>query len=248
MKSISRRVAVLAALCCLPQLARAEFRADFGAWRYDLSGQVTDGGNTYDFDRNLELKPSGRSSAHLAWETGPGAWPDWSASYAKFGATGHHVETFTVTNPPLPPVQQTVTIDATADLSDYDVAMSWPVHAGSLATGLGLAVKRLSGVVVIDDSSNPPPRHEHYSETFPELYLGLRLPLGSALALTGAAQGVSYGGNRAFEWRAGAELRLFTHLLLEAGYQVKRYKIDLDNYKLDARLSGALVRAGWVWG
>ena len=237
------RIALLAALCLLPRLAIAEFRAGFGTWSYDLKGQVTDNNDTYDFEKDLELQTAGRGSALLAWDTGAGA-PDWSASFTRFGATGHHVETVTIM---IPPSTQTVTIDADGDFRDYDVTLSWPVHAGDLALGLGLTLKRLTGEVLIDDSSNPPPRHEHYRETFPQLHLGLRLPLGSAFALTGTAQGASYGGNRATEWRVGAELKLFTHLLLEAGYQAKRYKVDVDQYKLDARLGGALLRAGFFW-
>ena len=240
------RIALLAVLCLLPQLASAEFRAGFGPWSYDLKGHVTDNDKTYDFERDLELQAAGRGSVLLAWDTGAGA-PDWSVGYARFGATGHHVETVTVLFPP-PPSMQTVTIDTSADLRDYDVTMSWPVHAGNLALSLGLTLKRLSGEIVIDDTSNPPPSHEQYGQTFLQLHVGMRLPLGSAFALTGAAQGASYGGNRATEWRLGAELKLFTHLLLEAGFEAKRYKIDVNNYKLDARLGGALLRAGFVWG
>jgi hypothetical protein len=241
-----RRPILALVLAWAPALASAEVRVELGAWHYDVAGTVTDKGKTYDFDRDLNLQPSGRGNLVVAWDTSPGWWPDWSASYTKFGARGHHVEVTTIGTPPLQ-ITRTDTIDATANLRDYDVAATWPMHAGALALSAGLAVERLAGDVTIDDTSNPPPSHETYGQTFPELRLGARMPLGGSFALDGAAQGVSYGGNRAVEWRAGAELRLFQRLLLSAGYQVKRYKVDLSSYKLDARLSGALVSVGWVF-
>jgi hypothetical protein len=238
-----RRVLV-AALLLSPALAHAQVRIEAGSWKYDLTGTVVDNGKTYEFDRDLDLQASGRGSLAIAWDTAPGPWPDWTASYTRFGAHGHHEETAVIL---LPPFMQNVIIDATANLRDVDIGATWPIHLGAGALSAGFALKRLSGDLTIDDSSNPPPSRETYGQTFPELKLGLRVPLGAAFAIDAATQGVSYGGNRATEWRVGAELKLFQHFLLSAGYQARTYKVDLNSYKLDAHLKGALLSAGWAF-
>ena len=63
----------------------------------------------------------------------------------------------------------------------------------------------------------------------------------------GAAQGLSYGGSSAFEWRAGAEFVKLAPLFVEIGWQEKRFDIDVDDYALDATLAGAVARAGFLF-
>lgn len=246
-----RLILCLAALpvlgCCTAAFAAPEFRAGYGSWRYDLSGTVTDRGRTYDLREDLELESSGRRSVLVEWDTGAGWWPDLALSFSQLGAAGRHEETFTLFDLLGNPIgTQTESITASADFDDYDLTLRYPFGLGPVQCAAGITVKNLRGEVLIDDSTNPPPSRQEYDETVPEVHVQLRWPLGQHLVLAAAGQGIEYDGSSAAEWRATAEVRLGP-LLLEGGWQSKRYDINLDGYALDARLDGALARVGFVW-
>lgn len=242
-----RILSVIAVLCsALPSAASAEFRVGLGGWRYDLSGFVVDQGKTYDFERDLGLEASGRRSLSLELDTKAG-WPDFAAGFTQLGAHGVHEETMAggLIGPiPLPGTTRTVVSDS--DFDDLDLTARVPLRWGAATVSLGLTVKRLRGQIVIDDSEEPAPRRQDYDETFPQLHAQLRWPITSFLALTGGAQGIAYEGSRATELRATAELRLLKRLLVEAGWQQKRYQISVDDYRLDAKLDGVLLRFGFL--
>ena len=248
MRPLFHWLAAVAALAwCAPLAAAPEFRVGYGAWRHEVSGTVTDANRTYDLQEDLALETSGRRSILVEWDTPAGWFPDLSASFTQLGASGYREETFTVFDLLGNPVgTQTESIAASADFDDFDLTARYPFGLGPLALSAGVTVKRLRGDVRIDDSTQDAPSHQSYDETVPELYAGLRWPLGQRLTLVASAQGISAGDSSALEWRGGAELRLGV-VLLEGGYQVKRYDIDLGDYALDARLDGALVRAGFAF-
>jgi hypothetical protein len=220
-----------------------ELRALFGGWHPELAGSVTDRGETFDFQDDLGLDASGRRSVLLELDTGRGRWPDWSASYSPLAAAGaREHETALIVVP-----GETRRLAATADFDDYDLTARYPLRWRAFQLSLGLSVKRLRGVIVIEDSEEPAPRRERYDEIFPQLHAGLRWRLGSLMHLVGQAQGVEYDGSRAVEYRAAAELRVLEPLLLELGWQEKRYKIGLSDYALDAKLDGFLLRVGLLF-
>jgi hypothetical protein len=235
-------VAVLA--WCAPLAAAPEFRAGYGHWRYALSGTVTDPNRTYDLQDDLALETSGRRSILVEWDTPAGWFPDLSASFAQLGASGYREETFVELDLLGNPLgTQTESIAAFAEFDDFDLTARYPFGLGPLALSAGVTVKRLRGSVLIDDSRQSEPSYQSYDETVPQLHAGLRWPLGRWLTLVAAAQGIRAGDSSALEWRGGAELRLGV-VLLEGGYQVKRYDIDVGDYALDATVDGALLRAG----
>lgn len=218
----------------------AEFRALLGGWGYHLTGNVNDRGTRYDFEDQLELAPRGRRSASLEFDTPRGWWPNFAASYTQLGADGDHVETVTVG-----PVTTTRTITTDADFDGWDLVARYPFRLGPLRGAAGVGVQQLRGEILIEDSEDPAPRRERYDEVFPQLHAQLRWRLGP-MVLMATGQGVEYDGSRALEWRAGAEFRFLEPLLLEVGFQEKRYEIELTDYALDARLRGALVRVGFL--
>lgn len=232
--------------CAWSGAVAAEFRAGLGGWRYDLSGSVTDAGRSYDFEDDLALQPSGRRSVLLEWDTGEGWWPDWSASFSQLGAAGYSEETFTLFVGGVPVGSQTESIAASADFDDYDLTARYPFDLGPFGAAVGLTAKRLRGEVLIDDSTRAAPSRQQYDETVPEVHLQLRWALGESLVLGAAGQGIRFGGDSALEWRATVEYRGLAPLLLEAGWQEKRYDLDLGDYALDARLGGALARVGFL--
>lgn len=244
MRFKSAIVALFLGIAGMPAAPAAEFRAVFGHWRYDLTGHVIDRDQTYDFDRDLDLRTSGRRSLLLDYDTKAG-WPDFALSYSQFGAQGERSDTGTVGIGPIPIGSETRRLAADADFDDYDLTARIPWRWGGATVSLGLSVKWLRGDLVIDDSNEPAPSRQNYDEVFPELHLQLRWPLTRYLTLAGAAQGIQYQGSKATEYRAALELRL-RKLLLEFGWQEKHYEITLDNYRLDARLDGALLRAGFL--
>lgn len=232
------------ALACCAGATAAEFRATVGQWRYDLAGTVTDRGRTYDFQRDLALQTAGRRSVQLEWDTGPGPWPNWSASFAQLGAAGEREETFTLFFGGIPVGSQTESVAASAEFDDVDLTARYPFSLGALQMALGLTAKRLRGEVLIDDSTQSGPSRQQYDETVPQLHAQLRWPLGKGLVLAAAGQGIEHDGSNALEWRAAAEIRWLAPLLLEAGWQEKRYDLNLGSYALDAQLDGAVLRAG----
>jgi len=248
MHPLYRCLAALPALaCCATATAAQEFRAGYGSWRYEISGTVTDRNRTYDLQQDLELEPAGRRSVMVDWDTPSGWWPDWSVSFSQVGGAGdaayQSIQLDLLGNP----VFQDETITASADFDDFDVTARYPFRLGPFQAAAGLVVKRLRGTVLIDDSGRDPPEtRQEYDETVPELHGQLRWPLARWLVASVAGQGISYDGNRALEWRAGAEL-LLGPLRLEAGWQEKRYEVRLTDYALDARLDGALARIGFVF-
>jgi outer membrane protein len=240
--------AALAALAASAPAAAAEFRAGYGGWRYDITGTVTDRDRVYDLQQDLALETAGRRSILVEWDTPSGWWPDLAVSFSDLGASGeaaYQTLTFDLLGNPIGTEDQT--IHATASFDDYDVTLRYPFAVGAATYTAGVTVKKLRGTVVIDDSGNPPPSRQAYDETVPQVHAGLRWALGKRFAVLATAQGIQAGGNSALEWRAGAEVRLGP-LLVEAGWQEKRYDIALDDYALDARLGGALARIGFVFG
>jgi len=231
---------VLGALCA-PRAEAAEFRALLGGWGYHFDGAVDDRGTRYDFRDDLELSPRRRRSLSLELDTRPGWWPDFAAGWSQMGADGHHTETTVIG-----PVTTTRVITTDAGFDSYDLIARYPFKLGPLRAAAGLAVQQLRGDILINDSNDPAPRRERYDEVFPQLHAQLRWRLGP-LALVAAGQGIEYDGSKAVEWRAGAELRFMQPLLIEFGWQEKRYEVSLTDYTLDARLRGALFRVGFLY-
>lgn len=241
MRSIAITVGAALALLGTPCAQAAEFRATLGGWGYHFDGKVDDRGQRYDFQDDLELNPRRRRSVALEWDTRPGWWPDLAASYSQMGADGDHTESVTF------PVPATRTITTAASFDAWEIVARYPFRLGrSGRLSLGVALQQLRGDLIIDDSEDPPPRRERYDELFPQLHAQLRWRLGP-LALVATGQGIEHDGSRALDWRGVVELRALEPLLLEFGWQEKRYEISLTDYALDTRLRGALVRVGFLY-
>lgn len=238
-------------MTCAAQVAQAgELRAAYGNWGFDITGTATDNGNVYDFQRDLAAHSTSKRSLSLAWDTGPGWWrPDLALSDSSIGAAGTNTapRTVQVLPPPAPPSTTTTTMTVDAGFRDQDLIARYPWGWGPLQLAAGVAVKRMRGSVEINDSSQSQPSRGDYDETFPELHAQVRWPLGRWLTLTAVGQGIKGQGNRALEWRVGAEIPGLAPLLLEAGWQQKRYDIRVNGDALDASLDGVLLRAGLVW-
>ena len=226
---------------CAPGAQAAEFRATLGGWGYHFEGKVDDRGTRYDFQDDLELESRRRRSASLEFDTRPGWWPDFAASYNQLGADGHHTETTTIG-----PVTDTRVIATAARFDNYDLVARYPFRLGPFRASAGLAVQQLRGEIQIEDSADALLRHERYDEIFPQLHAQLRWRI-AGVTLVATGQGVEYDGSRALEWRANAQVRWLQPLLVEFGWQDKRYRISLTDYALDARMRGALVRIGFLY-
>jgi hypothetical protein len=234
-------VAAIALVTLAPLPARAaELRTTLGSWGYHFKGDVVDNGTRYDFRDDLELEAHRRRSLAMEYDTPKGWWPDFAASFTQMGARGDHAETVTL------PLPGTRTIATDADFDNYEIVARYPMRFGPLRVSAGVAIQQLKGELVIEDSEQAQPGRERYDETFPLPHVQVRLH-SPVFALVTTAQGISYDGNRALEWRALVEARFLEPLQLEVGWQEKRYEIDLADYALDTRLSGVLVRVGLVY-
>jgi outer membrane protein len=223
----------------------AEFRAVLGGWGYHITGTTLTDGQSYDLERDLQLHGSRRRSGLIEYDTPRGWIPDVAVGYSQLGASGSRSSSMTIGGIPLPPGTQSVT--ASADFDDYDLTLRYPYRWGPVCFMGGLTVKHLAGEVDIDDSTQPEPSHQSYDEFVPMLHAGMRWRLGSLLTLVGAGQGISAGDSRAIDWRATAEVRVLAPLLVEVGWQQKRYDIQVEDYALDATLEGLLVRIGFLY-
>ncbi len=232
--------ALVLGACCAPGAHAAEFRATLGGWGYHFDGKVDDRGRRYDFQDDLELAPRRRRSLSVEFDTGPGWWPDFAASGSQLGAEGHHTETTMVG-----PIPDTRVIATGASFDSYDLVARYPFRLGPLRASAGLALQQLRGEIRIEDTADAQVRHERYDEIFPQLHAQLRWRI-AGMTLVATGQGVEYDGSRALEWRANAEIRWLQPLLVEFGWQEKRYAISLTDYALDARVRGALVRVGFL--
>ena len=237
-------------MACAAQAQAGELRATYGSWAFDIAGTATENGNVYDFQKNLNAHSTAKHSLGLAWDTGPGWWhPDLAIDDSAIGAGGTNTSTHLVQvlPPPAPPNMVTSTVSVDASFSDQDFVARYPWGWGPLQLASGIAVKHMRGTVVIVDSSQSQPERGDYNETFPELHAQARWPLGRWLTLTAVGQGIEYQGRSAMEWHVGAEMPGLAPLLLEAGWQQKRYNIHVNGDALDASLDGVLLRAGVVW-
>lgn len=215
-----------------------ELRVALGSWGYHFDGTVEDRGQRYDLRDDLALEPDGRRSLRIEWDTPRGAWPDFALGYARIEGSGARSETG---------LFGTRTIAADADFDHVDFVARYGTRRGPLRVAAGLALQQLRGELLIDDSADPAPRRERYDELIPQLHAQLRWRLGSGLTLVAVGQGIEYDGDRALDLRASAELRFMAPLLMEVGWQEQRYEIDLADYALDARVSGALFRIGLLY-
>jgi len=243
MQRLSRLTAVAAlafAALLPPAAAAAELRALFSGWSYDFEGTVDDDGARYDINDDLELEPRRRRGFALEIDTPDGGWPDMTLGYTPISAEGEHSEEVTF------PLPGTRTILTETDFGIHEVVVRWPLNSGGLRFSVGVAVQQLEGELTIDDSQEAEPRRQRYDETFPLLHAQLRMA-GKAFGLSAVAQAVEYDGSRALELRALAEARFLAPLLVQAGWQEKRYEIDLSDYALDARVSGAVLRFGVLY-
>lgn len=228
----------VAALAAATAADATELRATLGGWSYDLEGTVDDRGVRYDFDDDLELRARRGHSVAVELDTPRGAWPDFAASYTPIAARGDHSEEVGL------PFPTTRTITTDADFDVWEAVARYPLNRGPLRLSAGVAVQQLKGELVIDDSEEGL-RHERYDETFPLLHAQLRMA-GKAFGLKAVGQGVSYQGSSALQLRALLEVRFMQPLLIEAGWQQSRYEIELSDYALDTRVSGAVVRVGLI--
>jgi hypothetical protein len=234
-------VAVLLCASVATDAHATEFRAGLGGWAYRIGGSTVTNGQAYDLQYDLALHGSRRRSFMLEWDTPRGAWPDLAASYSQLGASGTREYEGGLLLP------TTETIRARASFDDYDLTARYPWRWGGLRFTGGLTVKHLVGEVDIDDSGQPPPTHESYDEILPLVHVGVTWAFPHLARLVAVAHGVEAGGSSALDWRAGVEVRVLEPLLVEVAWQQKRYKVDVDDYRLDATLDGMLFRVGFLY-
>jgi hypothetical protein len=233
----------------LPMVAAAgELRVVAGQWNHEVSGSVTDQGERLNFQDDLGLKTQRHGSTQFEYRGAGGLWPDWALAFTQVGARGRYEETHTLFVGPIPVGSETVRRDTDGRFDDLELVLRYPLGGRNSALSAGLTLKHLKGEILIfeDDRED---RREQYDEIFPLLHLQARRPfLRPWLALSGSLQGLRYQDNAAREWRVAAEAQLFSRLLLELGWQEKRYRIDAGSYALDARFAGPLIRGGWMFG
>ncbi|HUS24571.1 MAG TPA: hypothetical protein VM369_06450 [Candidatus Binatia bacterium] len=227
----------------------AEVRLSAAGWRDDLSGRVDRDGQTLDFERDLDAQADAARGLRAEWDTGRW-WPDLSAATVRSRGSGHVSRSGPLSFGPIViPGSATTQIDTDASYDDTELAARWPLAWGPLRVSLGLAAKWLDGEVRITDTSDGSTSRQRYRILFPEAHTVLAWRVWPGLQAEGVAQGLSYRGDRAMEWRALLRVTRLAPLLVEGGWQQKRYRVvDDDGAVVDARLAGPWLALGLAFG
>lgn len=213
-------------------------------WDYSVEGSVNLSGSVQDLERDLGVEAQGHTTFHFAWNTGTGWWrPDFAASYTAIKANGQRSAEGGgglggVLFPPSGSVAR-----GDADLDDTDLTLRYPWTLGRARVWGGVTLKRIVGVVAVQDPSDSAEVRQRVDQVFPLLHLAARWPLASWIELAAQGNAVSYQDDSAYEFRASANLNLPGPLGIDLGWQLKRYDITDADYQFDATLSGPFIGA-----
>lgn len=224
-------------------LAAADAGLRLGAdwWDYEVSGTVDDDGMRVDFERDLSVETRSNHRFELGWDSGPGPWPDLVASWLPIDAGGQRTTTSGGTPGPLPlPTPGTTTlILADAEIDDIDLVLRYPVALGAARAWGGVAVKHLRGDLASRAANASEVSRQEVDEWFPMLHVALAWPAERALRLAARADAIAADGDRALDWRIGAEWALGRTVVVGAGWARREYRLEADDFRLDTTLDGA---------
>jgi hypothetical protein len=222
-----------------------DLTAHYLNWNYEVEGFASDSDSRFDFSEDLDIKVRQKSLLALTWDTGPGWWPNLSASYVPVQAGGRKTVTTQSSFLGIPTGSQSANVIADADLDDIDLSLHYPLQLGSLAISLGATLKKLEGTLVLQEEGDDKESRERVDETFPMGRLGLHIAPWHWLLLDAHADYVAYQGNRASNLGLQAALRL-GDLSLALGWQERNYRVDTSSYRVDADLAGVFAGIGLV--
>lgn len=236
------RLSGLIALLLMTVSAPAsELRLGLGGWDYDLSGQYNDRLRDRDFERDLAVRPREQTSISLDYKWREGR-PDLAAAFVQFGARGRSQESVPVGIGPIVIGSTPATLESIGDFNDLEFSARWPLSRGALRFSPGLVLKHLAGQIQVFENDIEVSRQD-VDVWVPQPLARLDWAPTPYFRVSASVQGIAYDGDRAQEWQSSAELAL-GHLLVQAGWQEKRYRVEDDDSELEARLRGPLFRVG----
>jgi len=125
--------------------------------------------------------------------------------------------------------------------------LRWPVRLGRFTLSPGLALQGLNGEVTVDDRGNNTLSRQKVDVVFPQIHGELRWQPYPRFGLSAVVQAISSGDQSAAEYRVVAGWQVLGPLLLQLGWQGKRYDLQQTNSEIHARLNGALFQAGLIF-
>lgn len=219
---------------------------ELSAWTPSVSGRAEDASGSVDFE---EIGVDGRTRPYLAahyWQDDGSWWPDMSLTYCRIDAAGSGVvedSAITIGGILILPGS---TAEGKADVDDVTLELSYPiVRTSMLGVDAGIAVRYLSGNVLIRDENATQADEQRVDMTFPMPMLTVRLQPLPWLALLAQGAWIERGDDRAFETYFGAQAEIWRGWSLQAGWLRKRYDVYEQDYRLDSDLDG--LRAGLQW-
>lgn len=241
---LARRGMALAGLVVLALPAQAlDCNIALGGWGYGLKGNVVNGGEPLDFQRDLDLKGTARQQYALGCAPAQSGWlPALAADYVRIGARGRQNISATTRFGVLQ-VSPATTAITSAEVNDLEFSARWGWQPGfadlRLLAGIGLT--RLDGLVVVADANSGERQQQTVDQTFPLLSLGAVWQPTKLIALRLNGEYISYKGDTAQGLEALASWQFLGPLGLEAGWRMRRYAVSNNSFSFDARLSGARV-------
>lgn len=224
-------------LCGSTAAAELNLAADY--WDYRVAGEVQRGDDVQDLETDFGVEARENLAYRLAWNTGPGWWrPDLAASHTPLQAGGQRNSGSGLRFGPVVLLPGGTAIGDAA-LDDTDLSLRYPLRLGHGTVWGGLTIKRIAGTVTVRDASDTQEDRQRIDQTFPLLHAAASLPLNSWLTLGVQGNAAKYRDDQAYELRAGLSCGLVGPLGINLGWQLKRYRVNDGDYRLDARLAGA---------
>ncbi len=216
----------------------------FGAsyWGYDISGQVDRAGDVLDFESDLAVRPRTQTQWLAAWNTGPGWAPDLALSLVPIRAKGDQEVSAGTRFGGLLFGSGNARVYGDARLDDLALALRYPLlKSDGAALWAGVTLKHVYGRVAVRDQNDTQEDVQEINQWFPMAHVAAALPLASWISFNGEANAIQYGGSGAWDLRVGASTRLLGPLGFNLGWQLRHYRVESGDYRLDATLSGLLA-------
>lgn len=237
---------ILFALLFSASASAGPLRFSAGLWDYKVTGHDVDNGVRRDFQRDLAVQPAGQLRLAAEYDWRESWYLDLAATYSTFGGDG----STTVQNGGgllgIGSGSSTVTTTH-ADLRDVDFTARWPFEFGDFTFSPGLSLQKLDGEVLIEDRGNNTVSRQNVNEIFPQVHGELRWQPADRFSVSGVVQAISSGEQAAGEYRVLAGWQIYGPVLLQAGWQEKRYDLKQPRFEIHARLRGLLFQAGFLF-
>lgn len=257
---------LLAALPARAEAPRSEFSLFAGIWKYDVGGDIADGGTRIALDSDNGIKANAQPQVMLHYGFRNRWMPTLTASYMHIGGAGQYLAPQSLQFGGLTIISGNTLIGAGVNFNDYEIDADWRAliwrggdNRSILEIQPGLALKYLDGHATVNTDTTIgvlglPLGHVLQQEPIsieqpvPLLHGRVEFDPWERLHLELSGGYFAYDGSHAGEIRLVGSFVVWHGISLTAGYQEQLYKVKEDPYLLHARLDGPTAGLSAVFG